>query len=108
VTGTDETLAAENAAVLMVVQAMAGLIGPGWEAVTVEVGPGILLLRIWVDDPVAMQDDVNELVADVEGLAAEVGRRVRHEVTRELPRPYDRARHGRIVFLRRYDPPIGC
>jgi hypothetical protein len=107
VTGPDETLAAENVAVLMVVQAMAGLIGPGWEAVTVEVGHGSLLLRIWIDDPAALQDDVDELVADVEGLAAEVGRRVRHEVARGLPRPYDRARHGRVVFLRRYEPPIG-
>lgn len=99
-TGND-TLAFENAAVLMTVQAMAGLVGADWDAVTVQVAGGIVLLRVWVDDPAAAAEDVDDLVFELEALALGEGLQVRLELSAGTPRPYRREEHGRLVYLRR-------
>ncbi len=94
-------LATENAVVLMVVQAMAGLIGRDWDAITVQVGSGTVVLRVWVDDVEAAAEDVDDLVLELEPFTLEEGLHLRCELAAGTPRPYRREEHGRLVYLRR-------
>lgn len=97
----DDALAIENAVVLMVIQAMAGLIGPDWDAVTVRVEGHMIVLRVWVDDVEAAAEDIDDLVFELEVLAIGEGMKVRPELSAGTPRPYRREEHGRLVYLRR-------
>lgn len=91
----------EDEAVLMAVQAMAGLVGPDWDAVTVGIDGDTVVLRVWVDDVDAAAEDMEDLVGELDVLAIAHRLRVRHEPNAGSPRPYRHAEHGRLVYLRR-------
>jgi hypothetical protein len=93
----------ETEAVLLTVQALAGIPGPGWEAVTLVLDGDRLRLRVWVDDADAEREEAQDFADEVDVLVREVG--VDLELHEGSPRPYDRSQHGRIVYLRRYTEP---
>lgn len=93
----------EEEAVLLAVQALAGFPGPGWAAVTLALDGDRLLLRVWVDDADAERGEAEDFADEIDVLALEVD--VDLELREGSPRPYDRSRHGRIVYLRRHPGP---
>lgn len=96
----DDPIAAENAAVLMVVHAMLGMICPDWDAITVRARGNRVIIRVWVDDAEAAAEAVEEAVFNVEAIAAGDGREIDDELSEGTIRPYNREQHGRLVYLR--------
>jgi hypothetical protein len=90
----------ENTIVLMVVQAMLGLVAPGLRGVAVEIDGEVVTLHFAVarvDDE--LREDVDDIIGDVEGLLWPQTPEVRSRVTVGDAGPSWEGRQHRLVYL---------
>ncbi len=96
----DLALEWENRVVLMVMQALLGLVSPTLRGVAVEIDGAAVTIHFVVSNlSEAVQEDIDEVVGDVEGLLLPDEPEVRSRIFVGSPGPGWEGRHHRLVLL---------
>jgi hypothetical protein len=100
VAGPNRALAWENHVVLMVVQALLGLVSPALRGVAVEIDGNAVTAHFAVDEASeSILEDIDDVIGDIEGLLYPDAPEVRSRIFTGSPGPGWEGRQHRLVLL---------